>query len=134
MDYVRPERMFGTTTNSLLKNIEWAKKGIFSFSYVPLNILSTSAVIMIAITALLMAAQIVARLIAPGLAPRGVTTLLLAVLLFGSVNLLAVSIVGEYLGKIFEEVKRRPHFIRRSVIRDGEIRLATLDRERDTEG
>ena len=38
VDYLRPERMFGTTTNSLWKNIGWAKKGILSFSYVPLKI------------------------------------------------------------------------------------------------
>src|SRR5207302_10010138 len=35
--YVRPERMFGTTTNSLLKNLGWARKAIFSFSYLPLD-------------------------------------------------------------------------------------------------
>ena len=40
------------------------------------------------------------------------------------VNLFAVSMVGEYIAKIFEEVKRRPHFIRRGFIRDGEIRHA----------
>ena len=40
VDYVRPERMFGRTTNSLLKNIGWAKKGILSFSNTPLTMLS----------------------------------------------------------------------------------------------
>ena len=40
VDYVRPERMFGVTTNSLLKNIGWAKKGILSFSNTPLNMLT----------------------------------------------------------------------------------------------
>ncbi|MEI7895190.1 MAG: glycosyltransferase family 2 protein, partial [Myxococcales bacterium] len=40
VDYVRPERMFGTTTNSLARNLGWAKKGILSFSNTPLNILS----------------------------------------------------------------------------------------------
>jgi hypothetical protein len=35
-----------------------------------------------------------------------------------------LSVLGEYLAKVFEEVKRRPHFIRRSVIRDGEVRRA----------
>ena len=42
--------------------------------------------------------------------------------MFGSLNILGISILGEYLAKVFEEVKRRPHFIRRSEIRDGEIR------------
>ena len=129
VDYVRPERMFGVTTNSFLKNLGWAKKGIFSYSFVPLNILSTAGVLLFAGTAFLMSLQVIMRLLAPELAPRGITTLLLATLFFGSVNLLAVGLLGEYLGKIFEEVKRRPHFIRRSIIRDGEVRPAALDRE-----
>src|SRR5258708_6477919 len=37
--YVRPERMFGRTTNSLLRNFGWARKAIFSFSYVPLDLI-----------------------------------------------------------------------------------------------
>jgi nucleoside-diphosphate-sugar epimerase/glycosyltransferase involved in cell wall biosynthesis len=129
VDYVRPERMFGVTTNSLLKNIGWAKKGIFAFSYVPLNILSACGVVLFAITAVLMFLQVLTRLLFPALTPHGVTTLLISVLFFGSLNLLAISIVGEYLAKIFEEVKRRPHFIRRSIIREGEVRLAALDAE-----
>ena len=43
--YVRPERMFGRTTNSLLKNIAWARKGIFSFSYQPLELISWLALV-----------------------------------------------------------------------------------------
>jgi len=126
VDYVRPERMFGTTTNSLWKNIGWAKKGILSFSYVPLTMLSAAGVLLFGITVVAMLAQIVARLLFPSLAPRGITTLLLAILFFGSLNLLAISIAGEYIAKVFEEVKRRPHFIRRSIIRGGEIRPAVL--------
>ena len=125
VDYMRPERMFGTTTNSLFKNIGWAKKGIFSFSNTPLNILSFSGVVLFFFTLLLSALQLILRLLFPDLAPKGVTTVLLAILFFGSVNLMGLSILGEYIGKIFEEVKQRPHFIRRSIIKDGEIRAAT---------
>ena len=60
-------------------------------------------------------------------APRGFMTLLVAVLLIGAIQLFSLSIIAEYLGRIFEEVKQRPHFIRRSVIRDGEIRSASTD-------
>ena len=42
--YVRPERMFGRTTNSLLKNLEWSRKAIFSFSYIPLDFITWLAV------------------------------------------------------------------------------------------
>ena len=133
IDYVRPKRLFGVTTNSFLKNIGWAKKGIYSFTYVPLDILSTAAVILLGVTGFVMGAQLLAKLFFPQLAPRGITTLLVAVLFFGSLNLVAISIVGEYVAKIFEEVKRRPHFIRRSMIKEGEIRFAALNREHDTE-
>jgi nucleoside-diphosphate-sugar epimerase/glycosyltransferase involved in cell wall biosynthesis len=133
IDYLRPKRAFGVTTNSFLKNIAWAKKGIYSFTYVPLDVLSTAAVILLGVTGVLMSAQLLARLFFPELAPRGITTLLMAVLFFGSLNLLAISIVGEYVAKIFEEVKRRPHFIRRSVIKEGEIRFATMNRKQDEE-
>jgi dolichol-phosphate mannosyltransferase len=133
IDYLRPKRAFGVTTNSFLKNIAWAKKGIYSFTYVPLDILSTAAVILLGVTGVLMSTQLLARLFFPELAPRGITTLLMAVLFFGSLNLLAISIVGEYVAKIFEEVKRRPHFIRRSVIKEGEIRFATMNRKQDEE-
>lgn len=133
IDYVRPKRAFGVTTNSFLKNLGWAKKGIYSFTYVPLDALSTAAVILLGVTGVLMGAQVLSKLFFPQLAPRGITTLLVAVLFFGSLNLVAISIVGEYVAKIFEEVKRRPHFIRRSMIKDGEIRFAALNRDHDAE-
>ena len=41
--YVRPERMFGTTTNSLRKNLGWARRAIFSFSYAPLDLITVLA-------------------------------------------------------------------------------------------
>jgi dolichol-phosphate mannosyltransferase len=133
VDYVRPERMFGATTNSFWKNIGWAKKGIFSFSYAPLNVLSAVSVVLVAIGALLMLTQLMLRILFPDLAPRGAPTIILLILFFGSLNLLAVALVGEYLAKVFEEVKRRPHFIRRSIIKDGEVRHAVLDPNRGSE-
>jgi len=124
VDYVRPERMFGRTTNSLLKNIGWAKKGILSFSNVPLNMLTFLGVLMFFAAVLLGVAQTVGRIFFPDRVPKGVTTVLLTVMFFGSVNLFAIALVGEYIAKIFEEVKQRPLFIRRNIIRDGEVRPA----------
>lgn len=124
VDYVRPERMFGRTTNNLWKNIGWAKKGILSFSNVPLNMPSSAGVAMLGLTFLLIIFQAVFRLLFPKLVPSGVTTVLIAILFFGSINLFAVGLIGEYIAKIFEEVKRRPLFIRRSIIRHGDVRPA----------
>jgi len=125
VDYVRPERMFGVSTNNLLKNVGWAKKGIFSFSNTPLNILSAVGVALFGLSVLLGVLYVISAVLFPSAAPRGFTSLVLTVIFFGSINLLAASIVGEYIAKIFEEVKRRPHFIRRAFIRDGEIRHAS---------
>ncbi|MDX2082845.1 MAG: NAD-dependent epimerase/dehydratase family protein [Rickettsiales bacterium] len=121
IDYVRPERKFGRSTNNIFKNIGWAKKGIFSFSYVPLNILSAFGWLMLFLSAVLMTAQILLKYFFPNSAPHGVTTTLVLVTFFGSLNLFAVSILGEYIAKIFEEVKGRPHFIRKSIIRRGNV-------------
>jgi len=128
VDYVRPERMFGVTTNSLFKNIGWAKKGILSFSNTPLNILSFAGTLLFFVSVLMGVAQIASRLLFPELAPKGVTTMLLLILFFGSINLFAVGLLGEYIAKIFEEVKRRPLFIRKHLVRDGEVRQFSVDR------
>lgn len=124
IDHTRPERMFGRSTNNLLKNIAWAKKGMLSFSNTPLSMMTALAISLAATFFLLGAIQVVTKLWMPELAPRGITTMMLLVTFFGSVNLLALSLLGEYIAKIFEEVKRRPHFIRRRIIKQGELREA----------
>lgn len=124
VDYVRPERMFGVTTNNLSKNIGWAKKGLLSFSNAPLDMLSTAGFALFGASILLGIAYVVSRLLFPEIAPRGFTSLVLTVIFFGSINMLGISVLGEYIAKIFEEVKRRPHFVRRNLIRDGEVRIA----------
>jgi len=60
------------------------------------------------------------RILIPDIAPRGATTLLLASLFFGAINLFAVGLLGEYIAKIMEEVKGRPRLIRAGLIRNGE--------------
>lgn len=120
VDYIRPERMFGTSTNNLLKNIGWAKKGILSYSNTPLNILSFAGVAFMFFT-LFAFVQVVLKILNPDIAPSGFTTVLIAIGLFGSLNLFALAIVGEYVAKIFEESKGRPLFIKRSIVKNGQI-------------
>ncbi len=121
VDYVRPERMFGRSTNNLLKNIEWAKRGIFSFSNTPLTMLTASGVALLALSVMLGFAFLLIRLLAPSQVPPGATTILLLILFFGALNLFAVGIVGEYVAKIMEEVKGRPRLIRAALITNGEL-------------
>lgn len=119
VDYVRPERMFGRSTNNLARNLEWAKRGIFSFSNTPITMLTTVGVLLLGISALVAVVEAVLRILYPDIAPRGITTVLVAILFFGSINLFAVGLVGEYVAKIMNEVKGRPRLIRSALIRNG---------------
>lgn len=119
VDYIRPERMFGISTNSFMKNIEWAKKGIFSFSDVPLTILTTTGIILLIITFFLAITIALLRIFFPTIAPHGATTLLLAIIAFGSLNLFAIGLIGEYVAKIITETKGRPRLIRSALMRNG---------------
>jgi dolichol-phosphate mannosyltransferase len=124
VDYHRPERMFGRSTNNLVRNLGWAKKGILSFSNTPLNVLSLMGGGLLLMTFALATIQLLLRILRPDLVPQGITTVLLAIMFFGSLSVFATAVLGEYLAKIFEEVKHRPLYIRRSVIRQGVIRDA----------
>ena len=115
VDYIRPERMFGVSTNNLRKNIWWAKKGILSFSYLPLEIMSYIGFFLTIVSFLAIAFQVAAKIVYPDL-PHGISTIIVLVLFFGGVQLLAISLIGEYLSKVVDETKSRPKFIRDKVI------------------
>lgn len=121
VEYIRPERMFGVSSNNLFRNIHWAKKGLFSFSRKPLDMLTTCGFALVLLTILISIAQIIIHIIAPQTAPKGFTTVMLLIMFFGSFNILAISVVGEYIAKIFEEVKQRPPYIRKSLIKNGKL-------------
>jgi dolichol-phosphate mannosyltransferase len=114
--YVRPERMFGRTTNSWLNNLRWARKAIFSFSYVPLELITGLAFFTVMIASLAALALIVIRLIAPSIVPSGFTTVIVLMLFLGGIQLLCLSIIGSYLEHIYDEVKRRPPYVVESVL------------------
>ena len=109
--YVRPERMFGTTTNSLLRNLGWARKAIFSFSYLPIDFMTWLAFSIVIISLFLAVFQVALRIFAPQMVPPGFTTIIVLILFMGGIQLLCVSILGSYLTHIYDEVKRRPSFI-----------------------
>ena len=115
VDYIRPERMFGKTTNSMLKNFRWARKGIFSFSYVPLEFITYFALLIVLLSFLGILWQIAGYFFLPN-TPKGFSTVIVIVLFLGGVQLLCLSILGEYLGRIFEEVKQRPPYIVESIL------------------
>jgi polyisoprenyl-phosphate glycosyltransferase len=116
VDYIRPERMFGVTTNNWRKNIAWARKAIFSFSYVPLEMLTYlgGALTILSFIAILL--QVIFYFREPNI-PHGIPTIICLILFFGGLLMLAIAILGEYQAKILEETKKRPKFIRKNIYR-----------------
>jgi polyisoprenyl-phosphate glycosyltransferase len=116
--YLRPRRKHGRSTNSIIKNIQWAKKGIFSFTYLPLEIMGYTGAVMMFLCFLATIGQIVSKLLYPNV-PHGITTIIVIILFLGGLQLFAMSLLGEYISKIFEETKSRPKFIRNAIIHAG---------------
>jgi nucleoside-diphosphate-sugar epimerase/glycosyltransferase involved in cell wall biosynthesis len=110
--YVRPERMFGRTTNNFFKNIWWAKKAIFSFSLKPLHYIQAIGMTIFAVSMALSLFYLGYYLVNPPEGAPGITTIILLVLGLGGIQLLSLSILGDYLGKVLEETKARPRYIR----------------------
>jgi dolichol-phosphate mannosyltransferase len=119
--YLRPERAFGRTTNSLLKNIWWAKKGIFSFSTKPLSLIQGVGVAMFLLTLAASTFYFINYLINPPQNASGITTVVLLVLGLGGVQLMSLSVLGDYLGRVLEEVKGRPRYIRSNIMRGSQL-------------
>jgi nucleoside-diphosphate-sugar epimerase/glycosyltransferase involved in cell wall biosynthesis len=117
--YTRPERLFGKSTNSLFRNFWWAKKGIFSFSTKPLQFIQTLGMIMFATTFLLSIFYLINYFINPPEGARGIPTVIFLILGLGGIQLISISILGDYIGKIIEEVKSRPKFIRTKIFFNG---------------
>ena len=116
VSYVRPERMFGRTTNSLFKNLAWARLGILNFSYAPLEFINVLAALTVLAAFIGIAVLVGLRIAYPRSAPSGITTVIVLVLFMGGVQLLSLSIIGSYLAHIYDEVKRRPPYIVESTI------------------
>ena len=116
VEYVRPERFWGKSTNSFWKNLRWAKRAIFSFSYLPLEWISFIALLVTGIAALAILVYVILALFYP--APHGFLTTLVVILFLGAIQLLSLGVIAEYLAKILEEVKQRPRSIAREIIND----------------
>ena len=125
VEYTRDDRTAGKTTNSFFANFSWAKKAIVNFSYKPLEFISKIAIF--AVLATFGAAIFYLYLHFTTNAPRGFSTLLMFMFVFATIQLLALSIIGEYLIRIFQEVKNRPQYIISEILENKEIEKAKGD-------
>ncbi len=107
--YERDARFAGNTKYSPRRMLRFSLDAISSFSNVPLQ-LATFLGFIFSVVAFLGIPLAIGFRIAGEFVP-GITTVLLAVLLLGGIQLITVGIIGEYLGRVYEEVKRRPLYV-----------------------
>lgn len=106
----RPGRAAGTATQSCWRLWQLAKDGIFSFTTVPLR-LTTYLGIFISCLAFGYALFLLGYFLLLGKDTPGYTSIMLAVLGIGGVQMIAIGILGEYLGRIYHETKQRPLYV-----------------------
>jgi len=115
VEYVRAERYAGETKYPLKKMLKFALDGITSFSYFPLQVATYIGFIAAALAVLGIILTVILRLTGSH-AFYGQATTLVAVLFLGGVQLISLGIIGEYLGRIYDEVKGRPLYIVREAL------------------
>lgn len=111
IEYDRSPRYSGTTKYMLPKMIRLAMDGIISFSFIPLRFAYITAIILMIPFLLYLVYNFILHFFLGIKMVRGWSSLILAVTLFGAFNLFMLGILGEYIGRIYTEVKRRPIFL-----------------------
>lgn len=110
IEFERPSRSGGTTTWGYWKLWNYALDGIFSFSTAPLRLWSYVGVAT-ATAGFLYAAYIIFRTLLYGIDVPGYASLLVLMLVTNGFILVGIGVVGEYVGRVFSEVKRRPLYV-----------------------
>jgi polyisoprenyl-phosphate glycosyltransferase len=115
VQYDREQRAAGAPKQSLRRLTRYALDAVFSFSYKPLRLMMAAGLSISAVGFLLACFFIVRRLAGIEVAETGFTTLVTLSLFLGGVQLVAIGLLGEYLGRIYDEVKQRPLYIVRRI-------------------
>lgn len=113
VEYARAERVAGDSKFNGWKALELALEGITSFSTFPLRIW-TYIGLAVAGVAFLYGARMIFDTLAFGNAVRGYPSLLVSILFLGGIQLIGIGVLGEYIGRIYVEVKQRPKYILKS--------------------
>lgn len=109
VEYERKERFVGESKYPLTKMLKFAFEGITSFSVRPIRMVTTLGLIIFLISLIMLIYTLIVFLI--GHTVAGWSTMMISIWAIGGLQLLAIGIVGEYIGKIYMETKQRPKFL-----------------------
>lgn len=120
-EYAREARFAGQSKYSLGKLMKLAFDGLVSYSYVPLRLVSNVGLLVSMSALAYMGYLLVARMFGD-MPIQGWTSTVVILLFLGGIQLLSLGVIGEYVGRIFEEVKHRPQYVVRDRVGfDGEV-------------
>ncbi len=126
VEYDRDERFSGTTKYPLSKMLRFALDGVTSFSDVPLRLASLLGFVTSILAFAFGLYEVLLRLFT-GYNLPGYTSTIFAILFLGGVQLIGIGILGEYVGRIYDEIKGRPLYLIADVERAGEPeRVSTI--------
>lgn len=118
VDYVRPSRSVGQTKFSGWRLWNFALEGITSFSTAPLRIWTYMGV-SVALLAFVYGLWMIADKVFFGNPVPGYPSLMVSILFFGGVQLIGIGVLGEYIGRIYIEAKRRPRYLVKDIVSRG---------------
>lgn len=116
--YDRQERAAGEPQQNFQRLVRYALDGLFSFSHLPLRLLTYAGLFIAFIGFAGGLFFVMWRLLGLENSQQGFTTLISVVLFLGGVQLIGIGVLGEYLGRVYDEVKRRPNYVVKTSARD----------------
>jgi dolichol-phosphate mannosyltransferase len=111
----RPPRKVGVSKYGLLRLTKLALDGVFAFSNIPLRLSALMGALSIGAVLAFVTYAVYIKLVKDQ-SPDGFTALLAVMVFLAGVQLLSLGVIGEYIARIYEEVKGRPHYVVREVI------------------
>jgi dolichol-phosphate mannosyltransferase len=109
-EYERDARYAGESKYSFTKLLRLAFDGLVSYSFAPLRLVSNLGML-VSLSALLYMVYLLAARLFGDMTIQGWTSTVVIVLFLGGIQLLSLGIIGEYIGRIFDEVKQRPQYV-----------------------
>ena len=119
-EYERKERFAGKTKYPLKKMLKLAKDGIFSFSTKPLKIVGTMGIISLAISVIILIYAVLSYIFNWNNVTAGWTSTMVTITFLDGMILISLWMIGEYIGRIYDETKRRPQYIIERMINIGD--------------
>jgi dolichol-phosphate mannosyltransferase len=110
-EYARGARFAGESKYGFAKLMRLAFDGLVSYSFAPLRLVSNLGMLVSLSALVYMGYLLTDRFLSDGQAIQGWTSTVVIVLFLGGIQLLSLGIIGEYIGRIFDEVKERPQYV-----------------------